>query len=105
VSFVSSTGGYRRTRPDPITRIAGAFEEERRTSRSGHLGTGTLACSRCDAPVALGGSVLTPTDLLTCPFCRHRGAVREFLSLAMPTRPARVEVRIAITRRGRRQLA
>jgi hypothetical protein len=29
-----------------------------------------------------------------CPFCRHDGAVRDFLSLAAPSRPARVEVRV-----------
>jgi hypothetical protein len=30
-----------------------------------------------------------------CPFCEHRAPVRDFLSLATPTRPARVVVRIS----------
>ncbi|MGB7161269.1 MAG: hypothetical protein WBD40_24640, partial [Tepidisphaeraceae bacterium] len=51
------------------------------------------ACPRCDAPVALGGPV-SPADPLGCPFCGHDGAVRDFLSLAAPTRPTRVVVRI-----------
>ena len=54
---------------------------------------GTLACNRCDAPVALTAGPVRPTDTLTCPFCRHRAAARDFLSLGTPTRPARVEVR------------
>jgi hypothetical protein len=78
---------------EPITRAAAAHEEERRSTRSGRLGTGTLACGRCDAPVALGGTA-SPTDLLSCPFCSHRAPLRDFLSLAAPSRPARVEVRV-----------
>ncbi|HTX45086.1 MAG TPA: hypothetical protein VMD48_02360 [Solirubrobacteraceae bacterium] len=61
---------------------------------SSQLAIGTLACSRCDAPVAIGDSVLTPADEVDCPYCSHRGTVREFLSLAPPTRPARVVVRV-----------
>jgi hypothetical protein len=78
---------------------------EHRPARSGHLGTGTLACPRCDAPVALAGPV-SPVEPLTCPYCAHRGPVRDFLSLAQPTRPARVEVRVVarlrlvVARRG-----
>ena len=78
---------------EPITRAATAHEEERRSTRSGRLGSGTLACERCDAPVALSG-VTSPTDVLTCPFCSHRAPLRDFLSLAGPPRPARVEVRV-----------
>jgi hypothetical protein len=66
---------------------------EHRPARAGHLGTGTLACPHCDAPVALAGPVL-PVEPLTCPYCRHHAPVRDFLSLAAPTRPARVEVRV-----------
>jgi hypothetical protein len=33
-------------------------------------------------------------DPIACGFCRHAGAVRDFLSLAEPTRPARVVVRV-----------
>jgi DNA-directed RNA polymerase subunit RPC12/RpoP len=81
-------------RSEPITRIGGAHEEERRIRRSGRLGTGTLACERCDAPVAPPGRSLSPADLVSCPFCSHRAPVRDFLSLVRPPRPARVEVRV-----------
>jgi hypothetical protein len=37
---------------------------------------------------------MAPADALDCPFCAHGGRVRDFLSLAAPTRPARVEVRV-----------
>jgi hypothetical protein len=68
--------------------------EERRALAAGHLGTGSLACPRCDAPVALGAPVSAPADPLACPFCAHAGAVRDFLSLAAPARPARVRLRV-----------
>ncbi len=84
---------------EPITRAGGAHEEERRTARSLRLGTGTLACEHCDAPVALGGNRISPTDLLRCPFCGHRAPARDFLSLAAPQRPARVEVRLRVRAR------
>jgi hypothetical protein len=70
-------------------------EEKRRSIRSTRLGTGTLACARCDAPVALGGVSMSLSDELTCPFCANHGPLRDFLSLARPTRPARVVVRVA----------
>jgi hypothetical protein len=73
----------------PVT----AYYEERRATRSDRLCAGTLACDRCDAPIALG----EPTSLgetLTCPFCHRRAPARDFLSLAAPTRPARVAVRV-----------
>jgi hypothetical protein len=79
---------------EPVTRGAGAQEEERRTARSGRLGTGTLACGRCDAPVALAGAPVSPADPISCPYCGHGARVRDFLSLATPSRPARVEVRV-----------
>lgn len=66
----------------------------RRSVRSNALGVGTLACARCDAPVALGGQPVSPSEWLTCPFCDHHGPAREFLSLSLPTRPARVVVRV-----------
>ena len=77
-------------RPQPIESIGGEHEERRRT-RSSLLATGTLACPRCDAPVAPGGS-LSPADPLSCPVCAHPAAVRDFLSLARPTRPAKVAI-------------
>jgi hypothetical protein len=77
---------------EPVTRLSGV-EEERRVARSAHLATGTLACPRCDAPVALDAPA-APSALLGCPFCAHAGALRDFLSLGEPTRPARVQVRV-----------
>lgn len=72
----------------------GGVEEERRATRSTRLAVGTLACPECDAPVALTSRRLAPTDALACPFCSHTAALRDFLSLATPSRPARVEVRV-----------
>jgi hypothetical protein len=72
-------------------------EEIRRPSPSTRVATGTLACPRCDAPVALGRPV-APADPLLCPYCAHDGAVRDFLSLAPPSRPARVAVRLVARR-------
>lgn len=67
--------------------------EERRPGRTSTLATGTLACPDCDAPIMPQG-VLTPADPLDCPYCLRHGAVRDFLSLAVPARAARVVVRI-----------
>jgi hypothetical protein len=69
-------------------------QEKRIVGRSRRLAAGTLACPECDAPVALTEGPLTPADPLGCPVCLHAGAVRDFLSLATPTRPARVVVRV-----------
>ena len=68
--------------------------EEIRPAPSSHLATGTLACPSCDAPVALAPGPAAPADPLGCPVCDHAGAVRDFLSLAAPSRPARVDVRV-----------
>jgi hypothetical protein len=81
---------------DPFTDAAARvvdLREERRIARSGRLASGTLACPRCDAPVAPAGPV-TPAQPLGCPYCEHAGAVRDFLTLGEPTRPARVVVRV-----------
>ncbi|MEY2532860.1 MAG: hypothetical protein QOF29_770 [bacterium] len=80
-------------RPTPVSRVGGTHEE-RRDARGSHLATGTLACPRCDAPVALGAGQVSPGAPIACPFCAHPGAVRDFLSLASPSRPARVVVRV-----------
>ena len=77
-------------------RMQPAIEERRKATRSGVLGAGTLACGRCDAPIDPGPSPMLMTELLACPFCDARGPVRDFLSLATPTRPARVVVRVAL---------
>lgn len=84
-------------RPDPVERLAGPVEE-RRDARSSRLATGTLACPACDAPVAPQAGPVSPADPLGCPYCGHGARVRDFLSLASPTRPARVAVRVV--RRG-----
>jgi hypothetical protein len=79
---------------EPIRRVGGTHEVERQVRRSQRLGAGTLACCRCDAPVALGGGPVSPADPVSCPYCSHSASVRDFLSLADPPRPARVEVRV-----------
>ena len=93
MSFTRGIGDFHRVQPSGAAPIAGAREEERRSARSGRIASGTLACNRCDAPVALTAGAVTPTDTLTCPFCGHRAPARDFFSLGTPTRPARVEVR------------
>jgi hypothetical protein len=76
---------------DPVRNLSGP-EEIRRVESSRVMATGTLACPGCDAPVSPGRATLSPAEALACPFCGHAGAVRDFLSLAAPTRPARVEI-------------
>ncbi|MBV9819925.1 MAG: hypothetical protein JOZ07_16460 [Solirubrobacterales bacterium] len=71
------------------------YHEERRAVRTRRLCGGTLACDRCDAPVTVGAEPLVVADPICCPFCGRRAAVREFLSLEEPTRPARVTVRLS----------
>jgi hypothetical protein len=93
MSFLRGFDGSDNTRAEPLSSGPGLYEE-RRSTRSGHLAFGTLACSVCDAPVAPAAHSLSPADPLACPFCDHRATVRDFLSLAPPTRPARVEVRV-----------
>ncbi len=75
-------------------RNVGLHEKARRPRRSERLGTGTLACGRCDAPVSPAAGPLSPADQLSCPYCDHRAPLRDFLSLAAPPRPTRVEVRL-----------
>jgi hypothetical protein len=85
--------------PERGARAQPAVEEKRKATRSSVLGTGTLACHRCDAPIDPGPTPLSLTDRLVCPFCAARGPVRDFLSLAVPTRPAHVVVRVAFPAR------
>ena len=84
--------GSEPVRATPISEIAGAHEQQ--ASWPWRLATGTLACPRCDAPVHLGGRAVPLVQALNCPFCSHTAALRDFLSLATPTRPARVEIRM-----------
>ena len=79
--------------PDPVGSDAHWRQEEIRRATSTRLASGTLACPECDAPVAPAGR-LSPADPLACPYCAHGGAVRDFLSLGSPARPARVVVRV-----------
>jgi hypothetical protein len=78
---------------DPLRAQPLAGEHEVRIGRSRQLGVGTLACPQCDAPVAPVGR-LTPAARLACPYCLHHGPARSFLSLAAPSRPARVVVTV-----------
>jgi hypothetical protein len=89
-------------RSEGVGRLDGTHEL-RRSLSAWHLATGTLACPGCDAPVAPVGT-MSPSDPLGCPVCAHRAAVRDFLSLAEPTRPARVDVRV-VYRPNRRAVA
>ena len=71
-----------------------------RVGRSSLLATGTLACPECDVPVAAAAAPLPVGAPLGCPFCGHAARARDFLSLAGPARPARVEVRVRLRRRA-----
>jgi hypothetical protein len=96
VSFLGGIDGSQHGSAGLGARLTPAHEEKRRAIRSSRLGVGTLACSRCDVPIAIGTQVLSISDRLTCPFCHHDGPVRDFLSLASPTRPARVVLRVGL---------
>jgi hypothetical protein len=80
-------------RREPMERIGGRLEI-RETGGWLHLATGTLACPACDAPVLPAPGATSPADPMACGFCDETGAVRDFLSLAEPTRPTRVTVRV-----------
>jgi hypothetical protein len=77
---------------ESIERLGGRHEHRRQ--RSWHLATGTLACPGCDAPVLPSPGGMSPADAISCGFCGEAGVVSEFLSLAEPTRPTRVTVRV-----------
>jgi hypothetical protein len=92
MSFQRGIDGSDPIRFEPIGGLAGPREQ--RDVARGRLGTGTLACPRCDAPVALAAGHVSPMHSVDCPFCHHTAAARDFLSLTQPSRPARVEVRV-----------
>jgi hypothetical protein len=80
-------------RPETVERLSGRrYRHEAESSE--RLATGTLACPSCDAPVLPTPWGMSPSDPLSCGFCGTAGAVRDFLSLAEPTRPTRVIVRL-----------
>jgi len=58
VSFQRDFDGAEPARPQPVTRLAGA-KADSLVARTGHLASGTLACPRCDAPVALAAGTAT----------------------------------------------
>src|SRR5947209_14914527 len=80
---------------DPVERRHSGQVEKRQATSSGVIGVATLACRSCDAPIAPGPLPLLLTDRLWCPVCQDYGPVRDFVSLAAPTRPARVVVRVS----------
>jgi transposase-like protein len=98
MSLQRGIDGSEPLRAQPIEARAGAYEE-RRAVRAFRLAA-TLACPRCDAPVALAGRTVRFSEQIDCPFCRHDAPLRDFLSLATPTRPARVEVRARLRSRA-----
>ena len=80
--------------PEPADRPAGAYEVRR--ARSSQLATGTLACPGCDVPLLPAAGGMSPGDALACGYCGHVARVRDCLSLAEPTRPTRVAVRVRL---------
>jgi hypothetical protein len=85
--------GARSDRAQPAERLAGRHEL-RRSEATWQMATGTLACPACDAPVLPSLGAMSPPDPMACGYCGHAGTVRDFLSLAEPTRPTRVVVRV-----------
>jgi hypothetical protein len=76
-----------------MERVAG-HHEHRNSETSRELAVGTLACPGCDAPVLPQAAGMAPADAISCGFCGHSGAVRDFLSLGEPTRATHVVVRV-----------
>jgi hypothetical protein len=79
---------------DPRRGSGQRLVEYRRATRGDRLGEATITCPACDAPVAIGQGRRRLDEALSCPFCGRGGPVRDFLSLARPTRPTRVVLRI-----------
>jgi hypothetical protein len=92
VSFVRDES----PRPDASEGSGRQVIKWQRAARSDRLADATLACARCDAPVTLGPGRHGPADAVTCPYCSHSAPVRDFLSLAQPTRATRVVVRVGL---------
>jgi hypothetical protein len=93
VAFHREIDSSKPFRYEPVGRVGGRHER-RPLAGAWHLGVGTLACPDCDAPVAPPLSPMAPSDPLGCGFCGHESVVRDFLSLAPPPRPTRVDVRV-----------
>ena len=71
----------------------GATHEQRRAAGS-RLASGTLSGPVCDAPPAPPERPLSPTEPLSCGYCSHEAAVRDFLTLGDPVRPTVVAVHV-----------
>jgi hypothetical protein len=95
MAFQRGIDGAEPIRPESLQ---AGHEEIRPVVRSSRLGDGTFACPHCDAPVAPAGR-LRAADVVGCPYCDHWAPARDFLTLGVPTRPARVSVRVV--HRGR----
>jgi hypothetical protein len=102
VSFSRSFDASGSGAADQTRRLTVVHEEKRRSAAARTIGIGTLACPRCDAPVAIAGPH-APAQTLSCPFCAHRAPLREFLSLDVPARPARVVITLRAAHRSPRQ--
>ncbi len=100
MSFQRGIDGSEPLRAQQISELPGAYEE-RHGARAWRLGSGTLACPRCDAPV-FPAAPMAPSAALDCPYCLHAGPVRDFLSLDAPQRPARVGVHVRLPLERRR---
>ena len=85
---------HRRIDREPIG-TSGGTEELRRIPqqhRAGHRHDGLPRVRRARMPAG----PVRPADPIACPFCGTSGAVRDFLSLEDPARPARVVVRVVL---------
>lgn len=80
----------------PGSRAEQVSERKLGADPNGAIAAGTIACARCDTPMAVGPDQVAVTKALTCPFCTPQRPVWEFLSLDVPTRPTRVGVRLRI---------
>ena len=92
MGIIRGIDGSEPIRPQGIERPSD-LRPERRIGRAWHIGSGTIACPSCDAPVMLPRVPMAPRDPLLCPVCGVEGTVRDFLTVGEPTRPTRVEVR------------
>jgi hypothetical protein len=92
VSFVRGES----PRPDASEASGRQIIKWQRAARSDRLADATLACAECDAPVTLGPGRHPIAAALTCPFCGHSAPVRDFVSLAQPTRATHVVVRVGL---------
>ena len=81
-----------RVDPDSGERLPRQLEKRRAAAAGGtgasHPGHASVPCPRTPA------GPMSPGDALGCGYCGHAGAVRDFLTMGLPNRPARVTVRL-----------